>query len=245
MDTVRPVDRGPLIAVTGRRRSAAGIHTGPPTLDALEIEAYFAGYADNLVAAGGLPLHVPAGVAPEAVMEHAAGLVLTGGSDVDPARYGGVAEASTSPLDPERDAREIALLDAARERGRPVLAICRGLQLVNVAWGGTLHLDLAEHARTRWHDVAITPGSVLAGLYGPTARVNSVHHQAVDRIADGLVVTARAPDGVVEGVEAPGLVGVQWHPEQLDGAPQPVFGWLVDAARSPGSHGPGARATGS
>ncbi|MHC1561478.1 gamma-glutamyl-gamma-aminobutyrate hydrolase family protein [Actinomycetospora sp. C-140] len=231
------MESAPLIAVTGRRRSAAGVHSGPPSLDALEIEAYFAGYADNLVAAGAVPFHVPAGVAPTSVMERADGLVLTGGSDVDPARYGGVPDTSTSPLDPERDAREIALLAAARERGRPVLAICRGLQLVNVAWGGSLHVHLAEHAHTRRHEVAIEPGTVLAGLYGVTASVNSVHHQAVDRLGAGLTVTARAPDGVVEGVEAPGLVGVQWHPEQLDGAPQPVFRWLVDAARPHTSHG--------
>lgn len=222
----------PLIAVTGRRRRAAGLHSGPPALDALELDAYFTGYAAHVVAAGGLPLHVPGGVDPAAVMDRADALVLTGGNDVDPARYGAVADARTSSLEPERDAFEVALLAAARRRGLPVLAICRGIQLVNVAWGGSLHLHLAEHAPTRWHDVVVAPGSVLAGLHGPTARVNSLHHQGVDRVADGLAVTARAPDGLVEGLEADGLVAVQWHPEQRDDVPQPEFRWLVDAARA-------------
>ncbi|MEJ2861526.1 gamma-glutamyl-gamma-aminobutyrate hydrolase family protein [Actinomycetospora flava] len=222
----------PLIAVTGRRRAAAGLHSGPPALDALEIDAYFTGYGANVVAAGGLPLHVPGDVDPAAVVERTDALVLTGGNDVDPARYGAVPDARTSSLEPGRDAFEIALLAAARERGRPVLAICRGIQLVNVAWGGTLHLHLEEHAHTRRHEVTLTPGSVLAALHGPSATVNSLHHQGVDRVADGLTVTARAPDGLVEGLEADGLVCVQWHPEQLEDVPQPEFRWLVDAARA-------------
>ncbi|GAA4939768.1 putative glutamine amidotransferase [Actinomycetospora succinea] len=219
----------PLVAVTGRRRSAAGLHTGPPAMDALEVDAYFSGYAAHVVAAGGLPLHVPGGVDAAAVMDRADALLLTGGNDVDPARYGAVPDAHTSALEPARDALEIALLAAARERGRPVLAICRGIQLVNVAWGGTLYRHLPEHADTRWHDVALSPDSVLAGLHGAGARVNSLHHQGVDRVGDGLVVTATAPDGQVEGLEAERLVAVQWHPEQLDDVPQPEFRWLVDA----------------
>jgi putative glutamine amidotransferase len=222
----------PLIAVTGRRRSAAGLHSGPPALDALVLDAYFTGYAEHVVAAGGLPLHVPGGVDPGAVMERADALVLTGGNDVDPARYGAVPDERTSSLEPERDAFEIALLAAARERGRPVLAICRGLQLVNVADGGTLRGHLEEHAHTRTHDVDLAPGSVLHDLYGATARVNSLHHQGVDRVADGLAVTARAPDGLIEGLECDGLVAVQWHPEQQGDAPRPVFRWLVEAAHS-------------
>lgn len=221
----------PLVAVTGRRRSAAGLHSGPPAMDALEVDAYFSGYAAHVTAAGGLPLHVPGGVDPAAVMDRADALVLTGGNDVDPARYGAVPDARTSALEPDRDTLETALLAAARERGRPVLAICRGIQLVNVVWGGTLHLHLADHADTRWHDVAVAPGSVLAGLHGTTTRVNSLHHQGVDRVGRGLAVTASAPDGQVEALEADGMLAVQWHPEQLDTVPQPEFRWLVDAAR--------------
>jgi putative glutamine amidotransferase len=222
----------PLIAVTGRRRSAAGLNAGPPQLDVLEAELYFAGYADHIGAAGGLAVHLPARADPQAAMDRMDALVLTGGTDVDPARYGAAPRATTPPLDPARDAVELALLDAALERGRPVLAICRGLQLVNVSRGGTLHAHLADHPGGVRHEVIIEPGSTLGSLYGATTSVNSLHHQSIDRLGRDLVITARARDGVVEGVELPGtrLLGVQWHPEQME-EPQPVFGWLVDAAR--------------
>lgn len=225
--------RAPLIAVTGRRRSAAGLNLGPPALDALEIEGYFTGYADHVVAAGGLPVYLPSRIDPQAAIDRVDALVLSGGTDVDPARYGATTCATTPPLEPERDAFELALLDAALARDLPVLAICRGLQLVNVSRGGTLHAHLADHhPASGRHDVVVEPGTVLHGLLGPAATVNSLHHQAVDRPGADLVVTARAGDGVVEGIEWPGvrLLAVQWHPEQLDG-PQPVFGWLVEAAR--------------
>lgn len=223
----------PLIAVTGRVRGAHGLHGGPSSLDALEVDVYFTGYAEHVAAAGGLALHLPAGADPEALMDRADALVLTGGTDVDPARYGATPCATTPPLDPDRDARELALLDAAVRRDRPVLAICRGVQLVNVARGGTLHAHLAAHPAGRPHDVVVEPGSTLHALHGDRTVVNSLHHQGVDRVGAGLVVTGRAPDGVVEGLEgADGrLLGVQWHPEQMGAAPQPVFGWLVDAAR--------------
>lgn len=226
------VGRAPLIAVTGRRRSAAGLGLGPPALDALEVEGYFTGYADHIVVAGGLPVYLPSRIDPQEAMDRVDALVLSGGADVDPTRYGAQTCATTSPLEPERDAFELALLDAALARDLPVLAICRGLQLVNVSRGGTLHAHLAEHhPPSGRHDVLVEPGSMLHDLVGPKAEVNSLHHQAADRLGADLVVTARAPDGVIEGLELPGarLLGVQWHPEQMAGR-QPVFGWLVDAA---------------
>lgn len=209
------------------------MHTGPAALDALELELYFTGYADHIGEVGGLAVYLPSRADADVVIDRVDGLVLTGGTDVDPARYGAATCATTPPLEPERDAFELALLEAALERDLPVLAICRGLQLVNVSRGGTLHAHLADHhPASGRHDVLVEPGSVLHGLYGPTTRANSLHHQGVDRLGTDLVVTARATDGVVEGIELPGatLVGVQWHPEQLD-RPQPVFEWLVDAAR--------------
>jgi putative glutamine amidotransferase len=222
-----------LIAVTGRRRSASGMHMGPPALDMLEAEIYFTGYADHITAAGGVVVYLPSRTDPDAAMDRMDGLVLTGGTDVSPDRYGGSICATTPTLDPDRDAVELALLDAALARGLPVLAICRGAQLVNVSRGGTLHAHLADHPTGGRHEVLIEPGSTLDGLYGAATCVNSLHHQSVDRLGRDLVVTARALDGVVEGVELPGtrLLGVQWHPEQLHAAPQPVFRWLVDAAR--------------
>lgn len=239
----------PLIAVTGRSRPARGIHSGPPALDVLDVDLHFTGYAEHVGAAGGIAVQLPSVTDPSAVLDRMDGLVLTGGADVDPARYGAPTASTVGPPEPDRDEMELALLDAALARGLPVLAICRGLQLVNVARGGTLHTHLAEHTIGPTHEVRVEPGSTLDGLHGPATVVNSLHHQGVDRLGADLVVTARAPDGVIEAVELPGvaLLGVQWHPEQLT-EPQPVFGWLVDAARryagrgatldTPGTHSP-------
>ena len=225
--------QAPLVGVTGRRRSARGVHSGPPALDRLTLEIYFAGYSEQVAAAGGLAVHLPAGTDPRVAADRLDGLILTGGSDVDPARYGGPPAEGGEAVEPERDEIELALLAAALDRELPVLAICRGLQLVNVSRGGTLHAHLGGHPAGREHELLVEPGSILAGLHGPSCTVNSLHHQGADRIGRDLVVTARAPDGVVEGIELPGadLLGVQWHPEQMDG-PQPEFGWLVDAARA-------------
>jgi putative glutamine amidotransferase len=163
------------------------------------------------------------------------GLVLSGGEDVDPACYGAERHPCTFEPHRRRDAWELALTAAARERALPTLAICRGVQMVNVALGGTLvqdipafvagalpHDDPVRRAE-RIHDVRVAPGSRLALALGATAiRVNSTHHQSVDRVAPGLAAVAAAPDGVIEGVEwrGPGewwLLGVQWHPEELIG----------------------------
>lgn len=231
-------DAAPLIAVTGRKRGAGGAHDGPAVLDALSVDVYFSGYAEHIAAAGGLPLHVPAGVDPEALADRVDAVVLTGGGDIDPARYGAPLGGAQG-VDPARDAREIALWEAASARGLPVLAICRGLQVVNVARGGTLHTHLAEHIRSPRHEVTFEPGSALHRLHGPSAEVNSLHHQSVDRPGVDLVVTARASDGVVEGIETRDgrMLGVQWHPEQMSAAPRPVFRWLVAATRARVSHG--------
>src|SRR4051794_30127822 len=170
----------PLVAVTGRRRPALGVHDGPSELDQLEVEVYFAGYADRLAAAGALPVHVPAGADPRAGAARGDGLVLTGGTDVDPALYGQEPHAS-GRLDPARDDPEPALLAAALERDLPVLAICRGLQLLNVHLGGTLHQHLAAHpiGGDGVHEVRFTGDGTLRGIYGPRCPVNSLHHQSV------------------------------------------------------------------
>ena len=194
-----------------------------------------ANYVRSIEGAGLVPVAVPPLTNPADVAEilsAAGGLLMTGGEDVDPSRYGAEPNALLGATNPGRDTTEVALLEFARERRLPVLAICRGIQLLNVALGGTLVQDLPSqrpsavkhdqpHDRTaRTHDVVITPGSRLATATGTTAMaVNSYHHQAVDRLAAGLRVTARAPDGVVEGVEADDaewwVVAVQWHPEDL------------------------------
>lgn len=225
----------PLIGISGRRRSAAGAHDGPPALDALRVEVYFAGYADRLAEAGALPMHLPARADPQEAVARLDGLVLTGGADVDPALYGEEPLPNVG-LDRVRDDRELALLEAALDRGLPILAICRGLQLLAVHLGGSLVQHLADHPQGRdgTHEVRFADGSVLHGIYGASCPVNSLHHQAVKQPGAGAEAVGHSPDGVVEAVEMPGrdVVGVQWHPEQLSHV-DPVFAWLVQAA----SHG--------
>ncbi len=200
----------------------------------LELEVYFRDYARRVAEAGGLPVLLSLDTDPARIVEHLDGIVLPGGTDVDPALYG--AEPATGLMDPEpaRDAQELALLDAAAAAELPVLAICRGLQVVNVWRGGTLHQHVPEHGRFEeppdklQHEVTVVAGSALAEVYGPSVMVNSLHHQTVDRLGEGLEVTAEAPDGTVEGLEctdAP-VVAVQWHPE-LMAEPDPIFDWFV------------------
>lgn len=169
-------------------------------------------------------------------------LLLTGGGDVSPAAYGGDhASAKIYGIDEDRDRLERALVLEARRQGLRVLAICRGIQILNVALGGTLVADLEEagyanHSLTDQeyvyaHPVAIAPHSRLAALLPGVTMANSLHHQAIDRLAPGLEVVARSPDGVIEGVEADGVLGVQWHPERLiDSAPIQLnlFRWLAE-----------------
>jgi putative glutamine amidotransferase len=192
-------------------------------------------YARSLEGAGLVPLIVPPLTDPTRageILDSVGGLLLTGGEDIDPERYGATPHPKLGEINPTRDATELALLQAGRQRRRPVLAICRGIQLLNVAYGGTLFQDLptehpsavehdSPHDRTaRSHDVTITPGSRLAAATGSTEMaVNSYHHQSVMRVGTGLHVTAVAPDGVIEGVEVDDphwwVLSVQWHPEDL------------------------------
>ena len=171
---------------------------------------------------------------------------MSGGDDVDPATYG-QEPTHSKHFDPEVDRFEIAILEAAREQGKPVLAICRGLQILNVAMGGTLHQEVTspggvhdtfqgvtpDEMNARRHVVRFEEGSVLAGLYGAgEAKVNTLHHQGIDRLGDGLVVEAVAEDGLVEGVRHDGdwwALGVQWHPERMEGEHRRVFAAFREA----------------
>jgi putative glutamine amidotransferase len=197
-------------------------------------------YVRAIQSAGLVPVVVPPSLGPDearAVIRGTAGLLLSGGEDVDPSRYGAVRHSATQTSHAGRDATEMALVDAARDARRPVLAICRGLQLLNVALGGTLVQDLASerpspitHPRDpdrtrRVHDVTVAPGSRLATIVGCQAMtVNSLHHQAVDQLAPALRATAHAPDGVIEGAETTDdwwVLAVQWHPEELIDTSEP------------------------
>lgn len=201
-------------------------------------------YVDSVAAAGGVPVllpPVPAGAA-EAI-EAIDALVLSGGADVDPRRYGAVPHPTTVSR-PDRDAYELALLRAALNRGRPVLAICRGMQLLNVACGGTLHQHLPERCGDPRHQpapgqfganrVRMLPGSRLERILGGPATVPCHHHQAVRALGAGLHAVGWASDGTVEAVEHTGtgfVLGVQWHPEERGPGGSRLFAALVAAAR--------------
>jgi putative glutamine amidotransferase len=182
--------------------------------------------------AGGVPRLLDLADAPGDALNGADGVLLTGGDDVDPSLYGEAPHPTVEAAEAGRDAFEIALVRHALEVNLPIFAICRGLQVLNVALGGTLiqdipsepspHLphDAADSPALLAHTVELAPGSCVAHLLGPdrTRAVNSRHHQAIRVLGRGLVATATAPDGVVEAVEVPAArfcVGVQWHPENF------------------------------
>ncbi len=213
------------IGVTGITRAVAGT-------DRTGVNA---AYVRSVLGAGGVPLVLSPllGVTHNAVLlEGLDGLLLTGGEDVDPEHYGHVPHPALGDVDPIRDAFELAIFRDAYQRRLPVLAICRGIQLVNVALGGTLWQDLpserpgvVRHVQTsgrddRTHPVDLVSRSRLAQALGGTRiHVNSFHHQSIRDLAPGLLATGRAPDGEIEGVESvgtdPWLLAVQWHPEEF------------------------------
>jgi putative glutamine amidotransferase len=199
--------------------------------------------------AGGIAVLLPpqAANASEAdeVLERLDGLVLTGGADVDPVRYGESPAEKTSRPRIQRDEWELALTRAALNRGTPLLAICRGLQILNVALGGSLHQHLPDVTGHDGHqpvpgtfgaiDVTIEPGTRTAELIGPRVRVDCHHHQALARVAPKLRISGRADDGTVEAAELRGrtetfAIGVQWHPEE-NSEDIRLFAALVDAGR--------------
>jgi putative glutamine amidotransferase len=231
--------RRPVIGLPGRRKRSAQVEGFPETLDHLEIDMYMADYARFVLRAGGLPIHLPLDADPLAYVELIDGLVLTGGADIDPVSYD---TANTdSNIEPIRDTYEFALLDAVLEADLPVLGICRGLQLLNVHLDGSLHQHVPDHERfdvdpaARTHNISIEPASRLSLMFGSSLEVNSLHHQTIDTLGDGLSVVARAADGTVEAIEMPGrdVVAVQWHPEMLDPTHtgiDPLAQWLVHRA---------------
>jgi putative glutamine amidotransferase len=234
----------PLVGITSWRRTL-DTHYGPDPLHTLTTF-----YVDSVTEAGMAPLIIPNGQDPELaprVVATVDGLVMSGGDDLDPATYGEEVTESKR-FDPAVDEFETALIVAAREQGKPVLAICRGMQMLNVALGGSLHQEVtggseahppivagmtAEDWGARNHVVRFEPGSVLMELYGAEeAKVNSLHHQGVDRLAPGLIVEGRTDDGLIEAARCEGgwwALGVQWHPERLDGDHRSVFDALRDA----------------
>lgn len=206
-------------------------------------------YVEALRRAGAIPVLIPP--QPENAAElvnELDGVLLAGGFDCDPSLYGEDPHPTVEPMDTRRQMNDVTLAKAARDHGIPVLGICLGVQVMNVAAGGSLVQDIAsqveteiEHAsepedRAR-HEVIVEGGTTLSNILGERElTVNSSHHQAIGRIGEGLRVTAHAPDGVIEGLEDPRhpfYLGVQWHPEDMGGenSASSLFGAFVDAAR--------------
>ena len=239
----------PIIGISAHPRMVP-IATGPALL---HTASRF--YVDAVERAGGMPVILPV-LDPDAVdhlLPAVDGVLLTGGGDVAPSRYGARPIAETHNVDPMRDAFEIRLIRAAIELDMPLLATCRGMQILNVAMGGSLvqhvpHATGQDHDRVdRWHDavhrVKIEPDSHLAEALGGTEiDVNSIHHQAVDQAAPGLRAVAWAEDDTVEAIEVPGsphILAVQWHPELLEDWPehQGLFRQLVEHAAARAARG--------
>ncbi len=197
-------------------------------------------YTDMVFDAGGAPVLLPSRVESAGAVDRLDGLVLAGGADIAADRYGASQHPRTGRPRPDRDAAELAVLDRALDLGIPVLGVCRGLQLLNVAMGGSLLQHLPDVVGHTGHNpqpgvygtvhVDLDPGGRIGALLGPTVETRCHHHQAIDRLADGLVITGRAADGTIEAVERGDrefVLGVQWHPEQDD---LRLFSALVAAA---------------
>ncbi len=236
----------PLIGITCGRDSRADGVTRHCQNDA---------YVNTVVQAGGAPVLIPlvdAWPAVSALFQRLDGLLLSGGGDVEPALYGQQPHPQLGPVDPLRDSVEIALARSARIGSLPILAICRGIQVLNVALGGTLYQDIASEVAGALahpyqpgnsrdhlaHTVQVSPNTRLAAILPGEAplSVNSMHHQAVRDVAGSCVVSAVAPDGIIEAIEVPDhpfCIGAQWHPEEMVGrypAMRGLFAALVGAA---------------
>ncbi len=228
----------------------------PPSGPGARYFQFNGNYPAALAASGALPVVIPLGQPADALrafFTRLDGVCLAGGVDVDPAEYGETPHPALGKVDVPRDASELTLARWALETDLPIFGICRGIQALNVAAGGSLYQDLPAQvpdalrhshllSETPWpqpvHPVHVAAGSRLAGILGvEELATNSFHHQSVKRPADGFIVTAWAPDGVIEGIEAPGrrfALGVQWHPEGMfntDPLARRLFAAFVAAAR--------------
>ncbi len=226
----------PLVGITSWKRTLDTFY-GPDTLQTLSTY-----YTDSIIAAGMTPIMFPSSLDPseaDRLVATVDGVLISGGDDIDPESYGEENTASHG-TNPAADSFEVAVVHTAEKLGKPLLAICRGLQLLNVAFGGTLDQEVTsaggvheliskdpDEMNSRRHVVTLAEGSILAEMYGTTeAKVNTLHHQGVGQLADRLIPEGRTDDGLIEAARCRGdwwALGVQWHPERLDGDHQEIF----------------------
>lgn len=215
-------------------------------------------YTDAVVHAGGVPIIIPLvddETALRRLYDQCSGLLFSGGNDLDPASYNADPSPHIKNPSPKRDKQELKLLGWALNDDKPVLGICRGMQLINVALGGSLHQDIVselpdshnhevsahnQNMHHIAHELTIKPGSLLAkSLSSDHASTNALHHQAIQKLGDGIVATAHAEDGIIEAIELPGkkfVVGIQSHPEALEAEAEPLWRQLfvafIDSAKT-------------
>lgn len=231
----------PVIAITTKRVTTN-------TITSISLTEF---YVTSVLRAGGIPILLPVGTREEDINEISSrvdAILLSGGGDIDPQKFNGKTHASIDGVDPDRDRMEFELVTTARKRSLPLLGVCRGCQIMNVALGGTLYTDISDQYQTNLqhsnkvfskiiHTNKIQKGTKLAGIVSPgSINVNSLHHQGIQVTGSGLIVNAKADDGLIEGIELPGdgfFLGVQWHPEALPEEPasQALFGSFIKAAR--------------
>lgn len=241
----------PIIGVTGRRFDLSLVAGMDARYHGRHTDSVPSDFARCVARAGGAPVLLPFEFASTDAVARLDGVVVTGGQDIHPRAWGGDLavvrdvdpRGNTSVHDEERDLSELAIVRRCIDIGIPILGVCRGHQILNVALGGTLIEDLPRTSVAHQsslaaptdgegdHLVTFEPGTTAYAIYGPVRQTNSWHHQAVDRCGAGLVVTGRTADNVVESIELPGrdVIGVQWHPEwalSID----PIFDWLVRRA---------------
>tara|TARA_Y100000996_G_scaffold88329_1_gene61828 strand:- start:1950 stop:2669 length:720 start_codon:yes stop_codon:yes gene_type:complete len=233
------VEQKPLIGITGRRRKGEMLRGSLKVMNHLPFDVYWVDYAQGVIAAGGVPVFLPLSLDPAEIIPRLDGILMSGGADIDPKRYGAEPEPELQSIEPARDEFELKILELVYECELPVAGICRGLQILNVHAGGSLYQDVPPHSvrdkapSTRVHDITTEKGSILEKLYGEKLEVNSLHHQSIKTLGKHFSASATSNDGIVEGIEHSQLpiVAVQWHPEMLDTRDSdPIFRWLVSKA---------------